>query len=259
MPGVSAVGVVMNSMLDDMAPADSLPSRGRVRFSVADCLPSTRSRSAMRFLGARLRGAKAVRVLVLSTGSLRALGLVCVHLLACACACASLASLSRDSSRAVADGRPAVEVKLRWLRVGVVCLAGFAEWKVRAVRGVGSSEAVRAGPKEQCVVTVVMRPVATSLEANSATDQMMHAGKEMGTVTQSIPSPCRRVAVSPCWPCAVATGGRNFFHASMSSANRGAANPAPSAPVRDWTPRSFFTYSPLTSQWTDLTTLQHTT
>ena len=80
---------------------------------------------------------------------------------------------------------------------------------------------MRDSGKERRIVTVVMRPVATSLEANLASDQMNDAGK--GTLHSRTVKQSKSLR---CSPCACTTCGRTFFDASMTSANRGATLPA---------------------------------
>src|SRR5690242_18189550 len=152
-PGVSAVGVVMNSMLEDMAPADRRPSLGLGLSSTAQSSLRVPSRSAKRALGGRGDGraasaAKALAVRLLRPASLRTRELVSGRLLACVWAADWLASLCRDSERAVADGRPAGDVEAR------------RSWSPAAV--------VLRASRERGVVTVVMRPVASSKDANVA-------------------------------------------------------------------------------------------
>lgn len=70
----------------------------------------------------------------------------------------------------MAGGR-AVVARCRWRGR----LRATAECAMAVVRVEGSS---RVEGKQQCVVAVVMRPVATSLEANVASGQVNGAAKE---------------------------------------------------------------------------------
>ena len=70
------------------------------------------------------------------------------------------------------ERRAGEDVKFRRPCTSLEGLFEFVEWRVGAVRVVGSSAAMRDERKERWVVTVVKRPVATSLEANLASGQM---------------------------------------------------------------------------------------
>jgi hypothetical protein len=69
------------------------------------------------------------------------------------------------------------------------CLCENAEWRVGAIRE-RSSAGVRDERKARGVVTVVMRPVAASLEANVAGDQMNDARGGFCTVAKGMGASC---------------------------------------------------------------------